>query len=165
MKARGSVLVAVLLVAAIFFLMGAAMLVGNSSSYRAAVLYAASTQARQLALSGLEDARIKLMKDQHFPPPGAVDQTVFGYAENVVGAEGEVVGRYEVQVDTSRAVTPYMVIVVQSVGSVVRDGEVLARRQMIAEIDVAVTERGGTDANPFLFEIVHFRDEGSLSRD
>jgi len=165
MRARGSVLVMVLLVATIFFLMGGAMLVGNSSSYRAAVLHAASTQARQFALSGLEDARVKLMKDQHFPPPGAVDQTVFGYAENVNDSDGKLVGRYEVRVDISRRPAPFQVIILESVGSAIVDGEVLARRRLTAELDAALTERGGSDPNPWLFEIVQFQDHGSLSRD
>lgn len=98
-------------------------LVGSEASrYRAAMRTSESVQARQLALAGLEDARIKMELDVNFPPPpetgpvtgagsgsGSVyaagpdaTQPLFTYSEGVtIPGLKPVNGSYMVTIDSS----------------------------------------------------------------
>lgn len=89
MKSRsksGFVLVAALMIGVIFLVTGLGLLSAQASRYAASAVIAEGVQAKNAALSGLEDVRVKLAKDVKFPPrkSKARGQTKFAYSENLL---------------------------------------------------------------------------------
>ncbi len=66
----------------------------------------------------MEDARIKLDKDPSFPPSGGLDQFVYSYSENLLDTSGNLVGFYEVQINSTHRVYPFGVLKIRSIGRV-----------------------------------------------
>lgn len=56
-------------------------------------------QAKALAWSGLEDARVKLMKSRDFPPGASFSGENFSYSEDLRDETNALVGRYFVEID------------------------------------------------------------------
>ena len=72
--------------------------------------------AHQLALSGLEDFRMKAALDESFPPPLTENAPPFSYGEELTDASGTALGRFQVQVSTNFAGDPTRVYRVKSTG-------------------------------------------------
>lgn len=125
-------LVIVLLLLALFLTLGAALLSVRVGERRALVGSRQAAQARALARSGLEDARLKLGSDQNFPGPLEVGQTRFVYAESWPE------GSYEVTLDYTYAAVPYEVLRVVSVG---RSGEASARSEAWLQVNESDPDR------------------------
>ncbi|MEW6283190.1 MAG: hypothetical protein AB1758_31565 [Candidatus Eremiobacterota bacterium] len=143
--------------------MGLALMGKQANLRRATGSAADASQALSLAWAGLEDARAKLAKDLAFPPPGALDQLRYTYFEPVVDLDGTtVLGAYEVTVDSAWRQPPYEVLVIRSVGYAGRPESPSARRELVAELDVAELDRTGPGDNPRLFELIRVTDFGSL---
>ena len=115
---RGFLLITSLLICIVMLLIGMGMVGGEASRYRAAMRNSESVQARQLALAGLEDARIKMELDINFPPPpetgpagtsGSVysagpddTQPLFTYSESItIPGLTPVTGSYMVTIDST----------------------------------------------------------------
>lgn len=143
---RGSILVAVLMLLAILFILGIAMLHKQMQAYRGATLLKEGAQAQALAEAGLEDARIKWEKDYLFPPPAAPDQVAFTYSEDLRDSAGRLVGSYEVTVDATYAGPPALLLRITSVGTCGPRGQRATRKRLYGELDLAVKQR----ANPAL---------------
>jgi hypothetical protein len=99
---RGFMMVAALLITIIFLVTGLGVLSAQASRYAASARIAEGMQAKNAALAGLEDVRVKLAKDVHFPPRKSKNrgQTKFSYSETL----------FEDPADINRQVT-YSVVV------------------------------------------------------
>ena len=94
------VLVAVLLILALLVIFGLVMLSKESAHFEAARRDAFSAQAFELAMAGLEDARVKLDKDYHFPRSNGSEQVLLSYSEVVYDLdEVTELGSYRVTID------------------------------------------------------------------
>ena len=85
-KNRAFVLVTALLLSIILLVSGLGVMSAQASRYAASALIADSLQAKNAALSGLEDVRVKLAKDVKFPPrkSKARGQSKFAYSEDLI---------------------------------------------------------------------------------
>ncbi len=157
---RGSILVAVLLLLSLLLVIGMALLAKEAFHFGAARRTADSEAAFELALAGLEDMRVKALKDLRFPPARDEAQVTFAYTEEVelVGG-GDPVGHYQVTVDRRYEIPPYEVWRIEVVGILGEAVNPRARRTITATFDVAL-DRGGP--NPNYFQIIDFSDQGSL---
>jgi len=145
-RSRGSVLVAVLMLLAILFILGLAMLTKQMQAYRGAALMKEGAQAEALAEAGLEDARVKWEKDYEFPPPGPPDQTTFTYAEELRTAGNVLIGNYEVTVDRAYAGPPTWLLRIAVTGTAGSTS-----KRLLAELDLSPKVRTNPAAdNPNL---------------
>ena len=85
-RQRAFVLITALLLSVILLVTGLGVMSAQATRYAASALIADSLQAKNAALSGLEDVRVKLAKDVKFPPrkSKARGQTKFAYSENLL---------------------------------------------------------------------------------
>ena len=115
-------LMVALFIVVLMVVLGFAFLTSSSGRYAAATRMLASAQARALAEAGMEDVRLKLQRDWNFPPSSSLDQTQFGYSEEVreLGTSRRV-GSYQVRVDFAHQAPPYGVIRVWSTGTLGQD--------------------------------------------
>lgn len=156
---RGSLLISALLLFAILLTLGLGIMSSQSARMKAAQAQVASLQAKQLALAGWEDFRVKLGKDQLLIQM-VEDQTFLSYSEDVyipdAGGPGDdtFFGTYTVVCDTSRVLfepEPVGIYVVSVSGKVgPRNEQPLAERQMEFEINAEDNR------------VIRVYDEGSL---
>lgn len=168
---RGILLVTALMVCIVLLLVGMGLLGSQASRYEAARQSTYISQARQLALAGLEDARVKLEMDINFPPPPGPQQDLFSYSETLVTApDPNHWGTYTVVVDMTYAtdilyppptVATGHYIAVTSVGTVGPTVKPIAQYRLRAEIDNQVSGRpavAGLTTDRF-FRYTHIEDE------
>lgn len=170
-RQRGILLVTALMVCIVLLLIGMGLLGSQASRYEAARQSTYISQARQLALAGLEDARMKLEMDINFPPPPGPQQELFSYSELLVNdPDPNRWGTYTVVVDMTYAndipypppttVTGHY-IAVTSVGTVGPTIKPIAQYRLRAEIDNQESGRppvAGLTTNRF-FRYTHIEDE------
>lgn len=100
---RGFLLIASLMITMIFLVTGMGIMSAQASRYQAAARVPEGIQARNAALSGLEDVRVKLAKDVHFPPRKSKirGQSKFAYGETLYDGGGDINSQvtYSVVVD------------------------------------------------------------------
>lgn len=139
MRARGSTLIAMLLILTVMLILGMGLLGSRVARYRGANESLAAAKAQAIAEAGMADARTKLDKHLFFPPPGeSEEQLIFSYAEDFSEPGGKVLGSYEVTIDKRWSVEPYQLIVVTSVGVLGEAEDPEARRSIRAELDLGV---------------------------
>lgn len=164
MKKRGILMITALMICTVLLLIGMGLLGSQSSRYEAAKQSTYISQARQLALAGLEDARLKLEMDLNFPPPPGPEQDTFSYSEVLQTDPATYQGTYSVVIDTTYAndVSESNYITVTSVGTVGPPIQPIAQYRMRAEIDNLTTGRPGNlqgiQENRF-FRYTHIQDE------
>lgn len=160
MKARrGFLIIAALFVLTVLLVLGMGLMSTQSARYRGTARLIEATQAHELALSGMEDARSKLALNPNFPPNPAEDQPVFNYAEDVVDSiTGKTIGSYEVTIDTASNHPPYLIIRVTSTGTVGPRESPLAQRILRGELQ----RQYGTTPATTLFRWVNLQDMGGL---
>lgn len=139
-RPRGFLLITSLLVCVVLLLIGMGLLGSQVSRMEAAKQSGYTAQARQLALAGLEDARLKMELDIEFPPPPGPGQHVFSYSENLAipTAPGNdpVAASYLVTVDMTHATTdPERYITVTAVGTVGPSIKPIAQYRLRGELD------------------------------
>jgi hypothetical protein len=163
---QGAILIFALLLSALLLVLGAGFIAQRSLEYGAVSEVQDRAQARQLALAGMEDARVKMEKDPFFPPVGGFGQTTFTYSEDVLDPDdGDMIGIFTVTVNVGRKEEPFRVIRIQSIGSVVEarspDTPVRASYRIYGEVDVASLERGGAPGveNPRLFRYIDWKEQ------
>lgn len=154
---RGSLLVSALLLFSILLALGLGIMSSQSARMKAAYAEAASLQAKQLALAGWEDVRVKLGKDAFFLEL-VEDQTFLSYSEDVYLPGGPTAenfyGTYTVICDTTRVIyNPdpvgiYMITITSKIGP--RNSEPLAERRMEFEVNAEDNR------------VIRVYDEGSL---
>ena len=78
-------IVACLMLSTLFLVTALGLLSAQASRYNAAARIAEGIQAKNAALSGMEDVRVKLSKDVKFPPRKSKEreQFKFAYSENL----------------------------------------------------------------------------------
>ena len=141
---------------AVMVVLGMCFLGKRSTQLRTAQFEAESAQAYEAAAAGMESARVKLLKDDHFPPVGESDQKIFSYTENVYDIDGTtLVGYYQVTVDSTWLAKPYQALRVVSTGLVIRTGQVVGQRTLMGELDLR-------DGSPTRYRFVNWQDLGSL---
>ena len=114
---RAFLLVVVLFLSLILFVAGMGYLSSRASLHRSALRAVLATQALEAAEAGVEDVRVKMLKDLDFPPPSTEDQTRFAYTETLTDSLGVARARYTVEVDLSKRDPPYQVYPVTCIGS------------------------------------------------
>lgn len=150
------ILVIVLLVTSVMVVLGMCYLSKRSNQLRTAQFELESAQAYEAAAAGMESARVKLLKDDHFPPIGESDNKIFSYTENVYDMDGTtLVGYYQVTVDSTWLGDPFNALRVVSTGLVVRNGQVVGQRTLMGELDLR-------DGVPTQYHFVNWQDLGSL---
>lgn len=97
----GFLLVAALMLTTLFLVTGLGLLSAQASRYASAARIAEGIQAKNAALSGMEDVRVKLAKDVKFPPRKSKErnQFKFAYSENLPTPPGAPPISYSVVVD------------------------------------------------------------------
>ena len=160
-RPRAFMLVLVILMLILLLTAGMAFVGKRALQYRGTTQAVSAAVARELAESGLEDARVKLQKNLLFPPFSAADQSSFTYTERLLAQDGTtLIGSYTVTVDLRYATLPYSILVVTSVGQVASS---TCMRQLRAELDIATVDRAtGLPPNAKLFLYRNFQDEGSF---
>lgn len=168
-EAQGSVIILVLLLLVLMFTMGMTILGMKVTQAKSSVMMKQALVARQVALSGIEDARLKLLKDIDFPPRGGYDDTIYSYSECLqFPGDSEPVGEYTVTVDSScnepENSTRYDRKVIVTSFGVIRDrnGNVTARHKITAIVDTSEIKRTGSGENPYLYRIIDLRDCGNI---
>lgn len=159
-RSRGFFLVLALFMVTFISVMALAFLGEGQLNYRTSLTVTRELQARWLAHSGIEDARLKLQKDPDFPPPMGDEGTHYSYAEQVTDLDGKLVGSYEVTVDQSYALAPYYLVVLECSGRLARYD---VHTRIRAELDVSPTDRRpafAADPNPNYYQIVNWNEEG-----
>ncbi|MEW6278017.1 MAG: hypothetical protein AB1758_05295 [Candidatus Eremiobacterota bacterium] len=137
-RSRGFLLVLALFLTLLISVMGMAFLATQPALRGGAQSGADAALARSLAWAGLEEARMKLAKDQDFPPPGGEEQVRYTYFETVRDLDGaSVLGGYEVTVDRTWAAPPGSLMVISVVGLVGPLEDPRCRRELRAELDLS----------------------------
>lgn len=135
-RRRAFSLLIVLLFSTLLTVLALAYLTRTSSNYSAANYAADGQRAYELAMAGLENARVRLDKDSAFPPCGP-GQPQFSCWEAVYEPDGTTVaGSYLLTVDTRWAQAPYHTLRIVSVGCLGPPGQPRARRKLWTEVDV-----------------------------
>jgi Tfp pilus assembly protein PilX len=142
----------------LLLLLGLAMLNRRADQHKAAQRVAESAMAYELAVAGLESARVRLAKDSSFPPRGA-DQTRFTCTEAVYDVDNTTVrGFYVLDIDTRWINKPYFLIKVTSMGCWPEPDKPMARRRLRAEMDLNPDPSHSTT----FMRWVQWHDEGTL---
>jgi type II secretory pathway component PulK len=131
---KAFLIVTALFVLAVLLVLGMGLMNSQSARYRAAAQSQDTAQALELAMSGLDDARVKLELDANFPPNPAEDQMNFNYAEDVQIA-GTDIGSFEVTVDTTYNQPPFYLVKLRVTGSVGPKEKPRAQRVMTSAGD------------------------------
>jgi len=157
-RRRGFLLITVLLLLTILLVLCGAYLRSQANYYRAARFSSWKAGARQLALSGLEDVRVKLLKDYQYPPLSLTQQR-FSYVENVRDASGALVGTYRVTLQGHYSEKPYSLLYVQCEGHLGPPEQPLASHTVTALCELSRLRRDASGLpNPKLFRWVQVRD-------
>ncbi|MGE0492070.1 MAG: hypothetical protein AB7S38_22845 [Vulcanimicrobiota bacterium] len=165
MKKKGFMLVMCLLILAVVLVAGLGLLGSQAAKYRSSQRVVQASQAKALALAGMEDARVKLAKDVRFPPKRNKDknQFIFSYAEDLrdpnatppadqLGYTVFVDYQLEREVFVQGDDNPvrYGLYRITTIGLVGPRGDPYASRVMYAEFDIVAGH------------FVRFEDRGSL---
>ena len=166
-RSRGAVLIFALLLSSLLLILGAGFMAQRGLEYGTVSELQDRAQARELAMAGMEDARVKLEKDPFFPPVGGFGQYTFTYSEDVMDLDDptRMVELFIVAVDLSRKTEPYRLVRVQSIGQVTDrrapDSPIRSTYRIYAEVDVASFERGGAPnvPNPRLYQYIDWKEQ------
>jgi Tfp pilus assembly protein PilX len=162
-KRSGFLLISTLLILTVLLVAGFGLLTSQEARYAAVGRSAEIAQARAMAMAGLEDCRLKIQNDASFPPEMGPGQTVFSYKESMpIPTVPPTLANYQVLVDTSHAIPPYLVLVVTSIGSLGPDNRPTAQYSLKAEVDISEFIRGSSTPNPKYCKYTHIEDESSL---
>lgn len=154
---KGSILIVCLLFLSLLLVLGMSFLASRAGDYRGARQSLQALEARGIALAGLEQTRLKLLKDFDFPPIAAVDQPAYEIVETVYDPDGKEAGTYMVTLVTDHVGPPYYMLEIQSVGFVGDPLEPSARRKLVAMLDLR-----DPDTNPNYFKLTGVQDFGEM---
>ncbi|MBT9587617.1 hypothetical protein IV102_30020 [bacterium] len=160
-RQRGFLMILVLMLCGILLTMGIGFLSTISSRYQSTAQAVLDVQAQALARAGLEEVRLKMNLDAQFPPRGALGQEIFRYSEPVLNPTGNVVGHYDISIDSSYLGTGCEVIILTASGRVVSpvDGQkTVATHTFRAYLDVYQPTSG--PVNPTFWTLLRFDDLG-----
>ncbi len=151
-------IITVLLLLVILLVLCGAYLRSQVNYYRGARTNAWKAGARQLALSGLEDVRLKMLKDSTFPPTN-LSTTRFTYVEKVFDESGQVVGSYRVTLRSDKSDKPFYMLFVQCEGRLGPTEAPIATHTLTALCDLSDKARDSSGLpNPRFRRWVQVRD-------
>ncbi|MCA9790419.1 MAG: hypothetical protein KC910_01435 [Candidatus Eremiobacteraeota bacterium] len=163
-RRRGIGIIAALLLISLLFLLGLGVASQGARRYQQAAWMEKQVAARALAEAGLEDARVKLLKDWAFPPPTSMLSDSFGYTEQVQDLDGNLVGTYTVELDYELMPDPHRLLKIRSTGELGPPGERRVRRVLEAEVDMSATLRtNAATPNPNYIHFLSIFDLGANS--
>lgn len=137
MRRRGFLLVLSLMVTILIAVIALSLLSVRRGSYANSRAVVEAAQARALAVSGLEDLRVKLAKDPFFPTGIGDEQVIFTYTETVRSlASSAKIGSYQVTMDRSHRDPPQQVLRLESTGMVGDFHAEAPRFTIYAELDL-----------------------------
>ena len=162
LRRKAFILILSLFIVTFISVLALAFLGAGPLNYRTAMTVTREQQVHWLAVSGIEDARIKIQRDSDFPPPMGEEGLYFSYSEQVTELGTTTpLGSYEVTVDKSHSKAPYFLVIISSTGRLDRQGEEM-KNTIRAEIDISPTDRrsGHEDEdNPNFYKIVNWSEE------
>lgn len=161
-RPRAFLMVTVLVLGGILLTMGLAYLTGLVKRQQTTSQMVLDLQAQELARAGLEEVRVKMNLDLHFPPRGAVGQEVFSYSESLRSPEGSLLGYYDVDLDRSYLGSGYEVLIITVTGRLPSPQDLqktLARHGLRAYVEVHRPESG--PIGPHFWQVVRFQDLGT----
>ncbi len=141
---RGVLLVLVLILVSTMFVLAAGFLSVKTREREALIQSRDSFQAQQLAYSGLETVRVRLLNDYNFPPAtmGPL-QEVFKFTETVKDFDGTAdIGLYQIFCDRRWVDAPYEILRVTAIGQVGDHDGNPVRHRLIAEFDMREGQKG-----------------------
>ncbi len=153
-RRRGVLLIMALLAIILLLMLGMGLLGSQAARWRSANRAAEASQARQMAIFGLEDARLKLERDAAFPPAPTLGQSVFSYSEDVTLPDGSPAS-YIVTIDLAYTVPPWNAYRITSNGAVGPRDKPLTLHTIAAELSVDPTR-------PRPWKWLRWEDQGSL---
>lgn len=160
-RRRAFLLITVLILSGILLVMGLAYLTGLIRRHQATSQMVLDSQAQALARAGLEEVRLKMNLDLHFPPQGSIGQESFNYSEPVIDSRGRIVGSYEVTLDSSYLSSGYEVCIITVTGNLlssVDPNRVVARHTYRAYLDTYQPD--GAPVNPTFWTLLRLDDLG-----
>lgn len=162
LKRRGVLLILVLILVATLFVMAAGFLSTRTRERETVVAARDSFQAQQLAYSGLETVRVRMVNDFNFPPAAMGPlQEVFKFSEIVMDFDDvNEIGRYQIFCDRRWIDPPYYILRVTSVGQVGDADGNPVRHKIIAEFSTFVSGDPNTPGNKG--DLVNIQDLGSF---
>lgn len=110
-------------------------------------------QARQIALAGMEEARIRIVGDIHLVPSTTTLQRDVKDPNS-----GAIIGSYLVTLDYSWSHAPWQVVQLESEGFLGPSLAPTARYVLRASIDLDPNNRSGPGANPNFYNLVRWRE-------
>lgn len=116
MRWRQGSLILSLLLLSLFFLLCLGLLSRQPWLRQASNSALLESQARALALAGLDDARSKLIRDYQFPQRRDLEQRYLVYQEPVTDLSDRPVGSFRVSIDHLYAAYPYLCYRISSWG-------------------------------------------------
>jgi hypothetical protein len=127
----------VLILVTTLFIMAAGFLTTRTREREVVQAARDAFQAHQLAYSGLETVRVRLLNDFDFPPLREASQQIFKFSEVVMDYDGvNEIGRYQIFCDRRWAVPNYNLLRVTSIGQVGDADGNPVRHKMIGEFDM-----------------------------
>lgn len=141
---KGALLILVLLIISVLFVMCVGFLSTKSQEAMVANQARDSFQAREIAFSGLETVRVKMLNDPDFPPAQlGPSQEIFEISEEVLNFDGsESLGRYQLHCDRRWMDEPYSRLRVTSIGQFKDQTGNPVRHKLVGEFSTAPGERG-----------------------
>ena len=139
----------------ILLVLGLALLQRQANQYSSSQSLVESSMAYELALAGLETARLRLDKDPEFPPHG-VDQVQFSLTEPVYDVDNQSLrGFYVLDLDNRWRQAPYYVVKITSVGCWPNADKPQSRRKISVKLDL-------NPAHSTYYRWIDWQDEGCL---
>lgn len=140
---RGVILILVMILILTLFVMASAFLTTRTREREVVRSARDVFQAHQLAYSGLESVRVRLLNDYDFPPLREFTQEVFKFSEEVMDYDNTgSIGRYQIYCDRRWAAPPYNLLRVTSVGQVGDADGNPVRHKMIGEFNMLPGSKG-----------------------
>ncbi len=158
MKKRGSIIMSLLLLAMLLVL-GIGMATQSARRGEGTRSLGEELAARAAAEAGLEDARVKLLKDPGFLPSETLEE--MSYSEVLTDLAGQPYARYTVTLDFRLRGDPHRLLRIISVGDVGAEGSSRVRRTLEAEVDLSLRLRDDSAVNPDYMKIINFTDRGA----
>lgn len=113
-------------------------------------------QARQLALAGMEDVRVKLERDYQTRQLGEVKSV--SYVEDIVSGS-ELIGSYHVTINQELQEPPFELLQIECEGLLGKDREHPESRVVISAVfDLCEKNRQGTGNNPNFFRFIEWNE-------
>ena len=154
---RRGYLIQTLMLLALLFVFCLAILGRQPYAYSTALQNSRLAQARALAMAGLEDIRVKLVKDYEWRRLGQV--SAVSYVEDVLDPETNArLGSYRVTLNQEWAPLDYEILRIECEGILGNLDRPEARLVISTMMDIRVESRTGGGDNPDFFRLIEWNE-------